>query len=280
MRDERGLDVTRVTKGDLHEIGSFVDLARYRLQSRSAQYDRLVRSTRDRLQVDGACTLDGFLTREALTQLLAEVESCIGKVHFSRTSSTIYLRPGDPALEIGHPRRREAITHLGVLADDQIPEHSLLKCLYRSPDFRGFVAAAVGVPYLYSYQDPLTSVNVLVFQAGHELGWHFDEAEYAVTLLLQKPEVGGVFEFAGGLRSNETEDETAIRRVLNGETCNVVPCEMKPGTLMLFRGRHALHRVTRVEGLLPRILAVFSFDTVPGVALSETDRLLFYGRAR
>ena len=40
----------------------------------------------------------------------------------------------------------------------------------------------------------------------------------------------------------------------------------------------ALHRVTPVEGRVPRLLAVLSYDTAPDKMLTEHTRALFYGR--
>ncbi|MGF1608219.1 MAG: hypothetical protein ACFCUQ_02405 [Kiloniellales bacterium] len=54
---------------------------------------------------------------------------------------------------------------------------------------------------------------------------------------------------------------------------------MGEGALVLFRGRHSLHRVTPVEGARPRLVAVLSYDSEPGVMLTEYNRKLFYGRA-
>ncbi len=54
---------------------------------------------------------------------------------------------------------------------------------------------------------------------------------------------------------------------------------MGPGALVLFRGRRALHRVTPVEGVRPRIIAVLSYDPEPGKRLTPHTQRLFYGRA-
>ena len=53
---------------------------------------------------------------------------------------------------------------------------------------------------------------------------------------------------------------------------------MKPGTLVLFRGRNSIHRVTPTIGNLKRILVVLAYNSEPGIALSESARQTFYGR--
>ena len=53
---------------------------------------------------------------------------------------------------------------------------------------------------------------------------------------------------------------------------------MNAGTLVLFRGIDSIHRVTPVEGNLTRILALLAYNSEPNISLSETSRMIFYGR--
>ena len=53
---------------------------------------------------------------------------------------------------------------------------------------------------------------------------------------------------------------------------------MEPGTLVLFRGRNSVHRVSPNESDVTRMLAVLAYNAEPGVALSESARMTFYGR--
>ena len=70
---------------------------------------------------------------------------------------------------------------------------------------------------------------------------------------------------------------TRVSDVLDGTTA---PCElsMQAGTLVLFRGRNAMHRVTPTQGRWQRLLAVLAYNTSPDVALSESARQTFFGR--
>ena len=52
----------------------------------------------------------------------------------------------------------------------------------------------------------MSSINVHYAGAGKELNWHFDNSEFAITLLLQAPEAGGVFEYVRDLRDAEAGD--------------------------------------------------------------------------
>jgi len=49
----------------------------------------------------------------------------------------------------------------------------------------------VGEQALFEYADPLSSINVHYAGEGQELNWHFDNSEFAITLLLQAPLAGG-----------------------------------------------------------------------------------------
>jgi predicted 2-oxoglutarate/Fe(II)-dependent dioxygenase YbiX len=144
---------------------------------------------------------------------------------------------------------------------------------------QAFVAALLEVPKLYPYSDPLGSLNVNVFQPGQQLGWHYDNADWAFTLMLQDAEAGGVYEYLPWTRSASEENYDRVARVLDGEEPEVRKLSMGAGALVLFRGRHSIHRVTPVEGNRPRLVAVLSYDTEPGVMLTEHNRKLFYGRA-
>ena len=47
---------------------------------------------------------------------------------------------------------------------------------------------------------------------------------------------------------------------------------------VMFRGRDAIHRVAPVEGTATRMLAVLAYNAEPGVSLSESARMTFFGR--
>jgi hypothetical protein len=48
--------------------------------------------------------------------------------------------------------------------------------------------------------------------------------------------------------------------------------------MMLFEGRHSLHRVTPVVGPRPRLIALLAYDTRPDTDSSELLKLVRYGR--
>ena len=66
-------------------------------------------------------------------------------------------------------------------------------------------------------------------------------------------------------------------KILDGE---VQPqcLDMHEGALVLFRGKNSIHRVTPTIGETTRMLVVLAYNKEPGVKLSESARMTFYGR--
>ncbi len=258
---------------------TLVDVVRYPFHDlERAQGRALVASCRGELAESGACVLEDFLLPAAAAAARAELEGLLGEAYYCEKNHNPYLGADDPAFAPDHPRNSPQVSDLGALADDQIPAGAVLRRLYRWDKLQAFIAALLGVPRLYPYADPLGSLNLNVFQPGQQIGWHFDNADWAVTLMLQAAEAGGVYEYVPSIRSAEAENYEAVRSVLEGAHDGVRRLAMGMGALVLFQGRHSLHRVTPVEGARPRLVAVLSYDTQPGVRLTEHNRRLFYGR--
>ena len=256
-----------------------VDLDRYPLhEPEGAAYRELVRAGQKRLGEDGALALPGFVTRAAAQVMVREAEALLPEAYYCAQDHNPYLIADDPDLPAAHPRNRAQVSDKGCIAHDLFAEDSALRALYDWPRLRAFIAAVQGVARLYPYADPLASLNLTVFRTGQQLGWHFDNADFATTLMLRPAAAGGRYEYAPGLRTPEDASYDAVARVLDGARAGVRVLDMEAGALVLFRGRYALHRVTPVEGARPRLLAVLSYDPEPGKMLTEHTRALFYGR--
>ena len=234
---------------------------------------------KDTLDRDGALVLPDFLTATAVDAIRLDGQAHRHLAFYTVSKHNIYLKPPDPSFASHHPRNREVASSKGCITTDQIPDTSALHALFGDAQFRAFVCAVLGEPELHAYADTMSSVNLHFAGAGQELGWHFDNSSFAITLLIQKPEAGGVFEYVKDVRD-------ADRGELNYAVCGAVldgsvPAKtlvMDPGTLVLFRGRNAMHRVTPTVGDHTRMLAVLAYNTQPGIALSESARMTFYGR--
>ena len=232
-----------------------------------------------RLASDGILTLPGFLQTCTVDMLVAEAEAQKHNAYFTVSSHNVYLSEPRPDFDARHVLNRQIISSKGCITTDQVPEQSRLKIIYEAPEFRKFIATIVGEPALYEYADPLSSINVHYADEGQELGWHFDNSEFAITLLLQAPQSGGQFEYVRDLRDAEAGEMNfaGVAAVLDGEAVIERPT-VTQGTLMLFRGRNAMHRVTPTIGRTTRILVVLAYNAEPGIALSEAARMTFFGR--
>ena len=115
--------------------------------------------------------------------------------------------------------------------------------------------------------------------ARDEQGWHYDSTDFVVSLAIQSSQSGGEFECASRIRSDEDENYDTVARVLSGRaTVDIEMMPMTPGTLMIFEGRHSLHRVSPVEGEVPRYVALLAYDTKPGTDSSDLLKMVRYGR--
>ena len=228
---------------------------------------------------DGVLVMEGFLRAEAIEAVRREGEEHRGKAFFCVQEHNVYLTPADPAYDKNHPRNRRVTSSKGCITDDIIPADSALRTLYDDTGFRDYLCAVLDEEALHNYADPLSSINIHYADEGQELGWHFDNSSFAITLLIQAPQAGGKFEYVSAVRNAETGEMNfaSVATVLDGDL-QPQTLDMPPGTLVLFRGRNAMHRVVPVLGSRTRMLVVLAYNAEPGISLSESARMTFYGR--
>ncbi len=237
------------------------------------------RDCQDRLNRDGVLVLPGFIQSDALETIRQEALAKQDQAYFCTQSHSVYLTPPDPTFDDQHPANRKVTSSKGCICDDEIDAASPLRHLYNSADFQRFIARTTGEAELHPYADTLSSINVHYARRGQELGWHFDNSSFAITLLIQKPDAGSRFEYLTHLRDADRGELNygGVGALLNGDTTPKV-LDFDPGTLVLFRGRNAIHRVSPNESDVTRILAVLAYNSEADVALSESARMTFYGR--
>ena len=264
---------------DPHPAADLIDLKRYPiadLQTEAAQ--ALVAECQAQLKQAGACALPGFLRPETAATLASEMLALRAQAFEQEQQHNVYFKRDDPTLPADHPRHRKVRTSQKALAHDLIPPQSGVHQIYNWPKLREFVAAIVGQPMLYLNADPLAALNVMALEDGDELGWHYDRPDFVTTLLLQRPEAGGNFEFVHNLRGLGDENYAGLAQLLDGEHPGVVSRPGRAGTLTLFAGHYSIHRVSMAHGPNPRLVAVLSYEIEPGVMFSEAARTGFYGR--
>lgn len=229
------------------------------------------------LRDTGLCRLEGFLRPAAVEEVCAEAERLVTGASYALKSCNPYFTKKNPDLPDDDARNIMTPRCLGMVAGDLIPEGSGLKALYRWAPLQRFLTAILGQGQVHELADPYQCLNISVMPQGPGHNWHFDDPDFVVTLMLQKPEIGGAFECVPNIRSPENENYAGVRDVLLGarDKINVVP--FQPGTLMIFRGRYALHRVSPVGGGRLRLIAVLSYSTQRGYLGSDLANRLVYG---
>ncbi len=234
---------------------------------------------RDTLAHSGALVLRDFLKPEAVAAIRREGEDNEHLAFYSTQTHNVYLAPPDGDYADDHPRNRAIVSSKGCITDDIVAADSPLRVLYDAPTFREFLCTVLDETSLHAYADPLSSINLHYANPGQELGWHFDNSSFAITLMIQPPRGGGAFEYVAAVRDADRGQWCfeAVARVLDGEVEPQV-LAMDAGALVLFRGRNAMHRVAPVEGTRTRMLVVLAYNGEPGVSLSESARMTFYGR--
>ena len=259
---------------------ALVDLDAYPIDRPDAPaYRAMTDRCRKQLATTGASILRGFLRPDALDAALTSAETLIGDAHWSTIDN------GSPYLELpsdewpeGHPRLMHGPTSLAATPYDRFPAEDPIRRLYESDQLMAFLGDALDREQLYRYDDPLGALNLAVMNEGDQLWWHVDQTDFVVSIALRSSDGGGDFECMPLLRAPDDERYDDVARVLTGGDDAAIRVPMEPGTLMLFEGRHSLHRVTPVEGDVARLVALLAYDTKPGTCSSELLRAFRYGR--
>ena len=203
----------------------------------------LHRELSDTFTEENIAILPGFIRESAIPELIAECDE-LAKVAYHTTVNA----------------------DLEVVAYDQFPLNSVIRSVYEWNPLMEFVAKILGEEKLFRYAD-------------HELGWHFDQTDFVVSIALQTSSEGGHFENASRIRTATDENADTVAAVRRGDRPDLVRTEpMTPGTLMVFNGRNSYHRVSRVSGTVPRHVAVLAYDTKPGTNSNDELRMGRYGR--
>jgi len=264
----------------VNSIADLVDFDRYPVNDpESAEARALVERCRDELRADGAVKLEGFLRRDAVERLVAQANEAAQHGYPNDEQHNCYFDDDvDDSLPEDHPRRILVRSAQKAVAMDLLPSGFGARRLYDSDTITRFVTAALEKDVLYPSADPLDGCNMTVYEQGDELGWHFDQSEFSVTLMIQRAERGGDFEYVPMVRTPDDERYDDVRAVLLGQRERVKLLASEPGTLAFFRGRYSLHRVPPVEGETPRMNSVLTYAVERGHVLSPMAQQMYYGR--
>lgn len=255
-----------------------IDTGRYALddfQARAA----VVRKCRDDIARDGSTTLEGFLRPEAIAAMVAEIEDARARAYRRDVLAPVY--GGDaapPGATADHPRNRRHWSRMNSLAADQMDGEGPISRLYRWAGMTRMIADIMDRLNLHRLADPMLCCNVTMLGPGDAHAWHFDGNDFVVTLLLQRAERGGLFEYAPFVRGPDRENYEDVARILDETPGSTRVIDQQPGTLALFCGKYSVHRVTEVAGSRERLIALFSYDERPDMHFSEATKLSTFGR--
>ncbi len=267
---------------DVYELSDLVDLDRYPLlQPNSKRYESIVASARESMRADGCAVITDLVRPEAVRQLSAEIIARKATTHFSNQSINPYFHVSrNPDFPDRHPVNTFLERSSGFIPGDSWEPTDAISLLFHSPDLSRFVADCLEEPELHCYADPLAGLTANILDPGQQFTWHFDTNEFAVTVLVDEADEGGLFEYAPMIRTVDDENFDAIQRVLEGSTEGVRSLSLRAGDMQIFRGRHSLHRVTRVPaGSCPRHAAIFAYTQEPGVIGRLERTVQLFGRA-
>jgi len=257
----------------------YIDLHRYPIdRPDSPDFAAVVARARQGLRGEGCAVLPGFVRRDVLAELVAEADRVAPAAYRSFNRTNAYFSKDDERLPPGHPVRRFYDRSNAFVPADNFGAESILRAIFEWPPFAPFIQVSLEEARFYRYADPLADVIVNLVEPGGGFPWHFDTNSYTITLAIQNGETGGAFEYCPNLRGPASENFDGVAAILDGAREGVRSLHLGGGDLQIFKGRYALHRVTRVGGARARYVAIFSFAEEPGmVGRAERMRQL-YGR--
>ena len=272
MSDNRRADIT---------LEDLVDLDRYPIdQAEDSVYGAMVAAARQGLRGDGCAIIRDLVRPDALERLGAEIWERKSTTHFSTEVINPYFHfHHNEDWPDRHPMNTFLERSSGFVPGDSWEPTTAMRVMFEHPDLARFLADCLEIPQLHPYADPLAGLTANILDPDQQFTWHFDTNEFAVTVLVEEADEGGLFEYVPNIRSDGDEGFEAIQRVLDGDSEGVHTLDLRPGDMQIFRGRYSLHAVSRVAPTSkPRHAAIFAYTEQPEVIgrLERTQQL--FGR--
>ena len=264
---------------DADYLESLINTKKYPIIDRySANYAKLVKFKREEFADTGVCLFSDFLLPDATTKMCKEVHEIVDQAHDCHETHNCFLGRVENQTSSDQVRSIAQTTSLGVIGFDQLTEDGSLVLLYQSDKIRNFLGDILGFGEFYRLADPIGAMTVNVMNSGNSHGWHFDEALFTVSVMLQSATSGGEFEYLSGVKNEQRTNYAKLQDVLSGDKEDVRTVPIVPGSLLLFGGKHMLHRVTEVSGDITRLITTLCYRDKPGITNSPEVRQMFYGR--
>ena len=261
-------------------LKTIVNLEKYPIQELdSSKIKKIIKNCKTDLDHFSCATIPNFILPKSLEIMNSELKKKIDEVYMSNKSINAYLySKDDTSLPYNHPKRIFMKRDNGYLNSDLFEKNSEMKFLYEQEELLQFVSKCLGVSPIYRWADPLACHAYNVMKPNGILPWHFDSCEFTLSLKIQKPEKGGIFEYCPFIREPGNENFDEVKKVLDGDRSRVRQLKLEPGDLQIFKGRFTLHRVTKVEGKKPRYLCIPSFVLDPWRVNTPEHSEAIYGK--
>lgn len=256
----------------------FIDLNAHPLTpSGTPEWHQLVNEHGQSLRENGASIMKGVIKEDILNRMTAEADSVVKQSYACRETHTPFLDHENKSLPKDHPRRQLQATSLNSIPYDIISPSHALSQLYNWDPLKEFLSAVLGHK-LYKMADPMAALTINVMGNEQNHGWHYDESQVTITLMIQKPDFGGIFECIPNLRHEDNDQYSKLADVLNGDEKGILSLPVEPGDILIFAGFYSLHRVTPTIGSKTRYVATLCYKDQPGVMNSPEVQQTFYGR--
>ena len=262
-------------------IKAVLDLDTYPLDQHGTDaYWASVQSARAGLRTDGCAVLRNLVRPDALELMAGEVTQMKPTTHYSEAEINAYFgTQTDPTLPKEHPGNIFTERSSGFVPGDSFTDESIISQMYRWPPLLRFIADCLEIEELFCYADPLACLTINVLNPGQQFSWHYDNNDFAVTVLVDKADEGGLFRYAPGIRSRGDENASSAAAVMLGDDDPVTTLDLRPGDLQIFRGRYSLHQVTRVSAdSNPRHAAILAYTQEDGLIGGLTRTQQLFGR--
>ena len=239
----------------------------------------LITKCRGELDQFSCSTIPNFILPQSIKSMNFELEKKIDKVFMSKKSINPYLNSKDDlSLPLSHPKRTFLERDNGYLNSDLFNKDSEMKFLYEQEELLKFVSACLGISPIYRWADPLACHAYNVMRPEGILPWHFDSCEFTLSIMIQKPDEGGIFEYCPFIREPGNENFNEVKKVLEGDRSKVRQLKLEPGDLQIFKGRFTMHRVTKVKGNKPRYLCIPAYVLDPWRVNTPEHSEAIYGK--
>jgi len=264
----------------MDSIKKIINLEKYPInQSNSTKYKELINYTRMQLNEDGCCVLSDFIKPSSIKRMKEEVDRNLGKIYFTNDKHNPYFTKKDSTIDDKHPKGIFSLRKSGYLNSDDLEKDSDLNKFYDLEEMLKFISDSLEVFPLYKWQDPLGKNPYSIMHTDHYVPWHFDGNDFTLSVLIQKAEKGGLFEYAPDIRSKDNENFEEVVKVLKDDRTRVKSLDLKPGDLQIFKGRFSMHRVTKIEGKTSRYIALPCYVKDPLKINKPEHSKQVYGKA-